>query len=183
MSEQVLCILGKNQKILGYIDSRTNSYIQLKCKLRDSIDESTLKEFFNRLYSMKLDVGYSFSFAENHNTGDLIRCFTTILAGSDVISLKELSDLISPEKDKTTLPILNAINEFFKMFEITEQQDYSMEEYHSMLSQSTVNPLVYSASMLAQENDITLGKSLVSASDRTMIRRKALVKPQQKTAF
>lgn len=183
MSEQLLCTLGKNQKLLSYIDPKTNSYIQLKCRLRDSIDGFTLKEFFNKIYSMKLDIGYSFSFSENHNTGELIRCFTTILAENDTINLKELNDLINQKKEQSILPVLKAINEFFKMFEITEQQNYSMEEYHSMLAQVTINPLIFGISMLVQDNDSTTGKTMISTSDKAMIKRKALVKSQQTTAF
>lgn len=54
MSEENCCRLGKVPKVLSYV--RDEDYIRAVCKLRDDVDCFRLNEFFNMVYSAKLDI-------------------------------------------------------------------------------------------------------------------------------
>ncbi len=133
--------LGQEPKELAYIDNDTGTYIEKSFKLKSQITEEKLREFFNKIYSMRLDSGYSRSFGENHNTSDLARCFAEILSSNSVINLYKLFSIINDEEAEFPLPIMYAIKEFFSMFETTQEQEFGREAYDTMLRQSATNPL------------------------------------------
>lgn len=93
MPEETLCELGRKPKILSYIDEKENRYIQINCKLKDEINTIKLHDFFNKIYSMKLDIGYSSSFENNYSTNNLIECFQTILAENKIINLQAIYNI------------------------------------------------------------------------------------------
>lgn len=138
MPEEKLCQLGCTEKTLSYIDIETDKYIQVYCRLRETITQEYLKQFFSMIYSMKLDEGYSQSFKKNYNTRDLIECFQAILMEQNVISLQQLYNILNNIKNNY-LPAEYAIQEFFNLFEVTKVISYSLEEYNSMIRAYSLN--------------------------------------------
>jgi hypothetical protein len=135
MPEETLCHLGRNPKKLSYIDEKTGKYIKIICKLKDKITNEQLKYFFNKVYNMKLDQGYSQSFTKNYTTSDLIKCFKEILVEQEIINLKTIYRILN----KSSLPALIAVQEFFNMFEIIEITNLTKEEYNQMMTLKSFN--------------------------------------------
>jgi len=183
MSETILCNLGKTPKIFSYLDN--GYYNQVTFKLQEDITEKQLKEFFSKVYSMKLDSGFSNSFSKNYNTSDLIKCFTKILISEKFLDLKELYVLIQKKTQKdyqNILPVEYAIDEFFSMFEITEEHSYTEEEYNTMIRQYAMNPFFRGKdpsfeqeTKLIDENSriISIAKKNISTTKFIKIRRKS----------
>lgn len=145
MPEEALCKLGRQPKILSYIDEKEEKYIQMNCKLKDEITTMQLHYFFNKVYSMKLDKGYAQSFESDYNTSNLIRCFKSILKENNVINLHEIYAIVNKGINEFWNPVEFAIKEFFNMFEVLETNEYSMTEYLAMVRENTINPLFYTS--------------------------------------
>lgn len=139
MPETSLCLNGKQPKIISFIDEDTQKYVSLKVKLSDGISEFELKKFFNRIYTAKLDQGYSNTFAPNYSTKNLNNCLKDILNEKSVINLEELYKIINKD-DIEALSIFELIiEEFTDMFDVVECNEYSLDEYNEMLRQLTMN--------------------------------------------
>lgn len=139
MPIEILYHLGHTTKTLSYIDDHSNTYVQITCKLKEEITQIELEYFFNKVYKMKLDHGYSKSFEEEFNTGDLIRNFKMILQEKNVISLEQTYKILNKNEQSQT-PASIAIEEFFNMFEIIAINTYSIAEYNSMIRANAMNP-------------------------------------------
>lgn len=179
MSEAVLCNLGKTPKTFSYLDDE--HYNQIICKLQENITELKLKEFFNKVYSMKLDSGFSKSFADDYNTSDLIKCFTKILISDKLIDLRDLYNIINKKDQKeqsTYLPVEFAIEEFFSMFEITEEYSYTVEEYNAMIRQYAMNRVFCDPnSLFSQESEsIDENSRIVNSAQKRISSEKGLIK-------
>lgn len=141
MPETNLCLSGKKIKIVSFIDSATQKYISLKVKLKNEITEFELKGFFNRIYSAKLDYGYSNTFVANYSTKNLNACLKNVLNETEVINLEELYHIINRD-DVNELSIFELIiEEFANMFEIIECNEYSLDEYNEMVRHFSKNRL------------------------------------------
>lgn len=139
MPETNLCLNGKVPKIVSFIDSDTKKYVSLKVKLRDEISEFELKRFFNRVYSAKLDYGYSNTFVASYSTKNLNACLKNVLNETSVINLEKLYRIINRD-DVSELTIFELIiEEFADMFEILECNEFDLNEYNEMIRQLTMN--------------------------------------------
>lgn len=178
MPEQNLYELGKQPKVLAYIDQEKGLYIQKTFQLRKQISVEALREFFNKIYSMKLDNGYSNSFEGEYNTGDLTKCFIEILRSKDLVELNKLLSIINKKETKFPLPIIYAIRDFFAMFQIVHEQRYSIKEYDIMVSQGAMNPPFCKDTLPKQEQQIVENNSramgLVRKKGKGMMKMQAI---------
>lgn len=102
-------------KIINCIDN-----VQISCKLKESITQESIRIFFNQVYSMKLDCGYSDALKQGKSTKDLLETFKTILTGTGLISLNQLESLLNLTTKKSINSAEYAIQIFFDMFDIIE---------------------------------------------------------------
>ena len=115
MSEENFCVLGKVPKVFSYV--KDGKYFHTVCKLRDDVDGFKLNEFFNMVYSLKLDIWDAIFFNGNYSTGDLIRIFRLILKEDKFINLKDLCCLMGNRDDSCNHPVIAVVKYFFDMFE------------------------------------------------------------------
>lgn len=141
MPETTLCLLGKQPKILSFIDCSTNKYITLKVNLKESISEFELMKFFNRIYRANLDNGYSRIFQKNYSTKNLKASLCNILKEPEVINLEELYELLNKENYEDLLVFELIMKEFLKMFDIKKETEFTLKEYNEMVRQQTTNSL------------------------------------------
>lgn len=127
MSEEYFCLVGRVPKVLSYV--MDNKYVHAVCKLKDNVDCFKLNEFFNRIYSLKLDIWDSQCGNDGHITVDLIKCFRLILKETSLINMKELCFLIRSFDNKFSYSILEIIREFLDMFEVTYERVVSLDDY------------------------------------------------------
>lgn len=124
MSEEYYCLLGRVPKIFSYVNN--GKYVRTMCKLKDHVDCFVLSEFFNMVYSLKLEVWCS-SFTNGFCTLDLIKCFKLILKENSFINLRELCCLIKHFDINTKSSILLVLKQFFDMFEIIDERVFSLD--------------------------------------------------------
>lgn len=128
MPETDLCLKGKEPKMLSYIDEKESQYIVLICKLKDNITELKLRSFFNMIYSVKLDSGYTTIFAKQYSTMNLINCLKSILKEKKEINLKGIYDLLNKGQDINIEPLELVFDEFWNMFEMIDKRTYPIQE-------------------------------------------------------
>lgn len=124
MSEEYYCLLGRVPKIFSYVNN--GKYVRTMCRLKDHIDCFMLSEFFNMVYSLKLEVWCS-GFTNDFCTLDLIKCFKLILRENSFINLRELCCLVKHFDINTKSSILLVLERFFDMFEIIDERVFSLD--------------------------------------------------------
>lgn len=174
MSEASLCQLASIPKKLSYIDEKTNRYVERILILKDDINETNLKLFFNTIYSMKLDNGYAKSFKTEKDSGCLINCFHKIMA-SEIINLQPLFSILHEDYKKNWLPVDYAITAFFNMFELVEEQSYPIREYNAILRANETNPLFKNT-----ESEFNKEKQFIEDNTKMM---KIIEMKQEKKAY
>lgn len=131
MGEEKCCLLGRNPKVFSYI--KDGKYFHTICKLRDDIDCFKLNEFFNKVYSVKLDIWDANFFNGIYTTADLIKIFRLILEETKLINLKDLCYLINNNNnDMKSRPIKEVIKYFFEMFDIIDYNFICLDELNSL---------------------------------------------------
>lgn len=119
MNEEKICILGKEPKVFSYIED--GKYVHTVCKLKDDIDCFKLREFFNMVYRIKLDI-WDINFVNNHySTADLIKIFRMVLEEKNYINLKDLCSLIGNNDNTNCRPLIAVIGSFFDLFETIDE--------------------------------------------------------------
>ena len=164
--------MKRNKKSLMYYDSKTKNYVMLVISLRDDVKDTDINSFYNFLYAMKLDSGFSSkrTFSDTKSTGDLVQEFEKILE-SDIINLGGLAniydmDLLANEYNYTEksnenkvgledskfneLAAKASINSFFDLFEITNKENYTDCEIDTIIRQTK-----YRALSKSDENTIS----------------------------
>lgn len=130
MSEEKYCVLGKVPKAFSYI--KDGNYVHAVCRLKDDVDCFQLNNFFNMVYSIKLDIWDINFLNSNYNTADLIKCFHLILEESNFINLKELYNLMGNYDEEYNHPIISVIRCFFDMFDIVEDMIVSFDNMNDI---------------------------------------------------
>ena len=124
MSEEYYCLLGRVPKIFSYVNN--GAYVRTMCKLKDHVDCFMLNEFFNMVYSLKLEIWES-NFSNVFCTLDLIKCFKLILKENTFINLRELCCLVKYFDVNINSSILFIIRQFFDMFEFIDERVFSLD--------------------------------------------------------
>lgn len=126
-------MMRKKEKTLFYIDPDTKKYTQCKCQLKDEITEFTIKNFFDFLYSMKLDSCFSprVVFKGKNTTASLVREFDNIL-NSDVICFDQIMSLYASDTILKSEIVSVPIERFLDMFDINISQSFTENEFHSI---------------------------------------------------
>ena len=127
MSEEICCMLGKVPKVLSYVND--GKYVHSICKLKDQVDCFKLRDFFNMVYSMKLDIWDADIFMNGDSTGDLINCFYLILEEKNFINLKNLCLFIVNSENRGNHSILYLVKQFFSMFEVVEENFVYLNDF------------------------------------------------------
>lgn len=156
MPEEMLCKLGHESKTLTYLDELTNRIIEVKCQLDDKINSKELNEFFNKIYRMKLDGGYSYypSFKGNYVTGDLIKCFESILAEKKIINLQELNKMLNKDNLGNITPATYAIQEFLNLFAIIQVNSLTLREFYCIEKGQSTTLDYYNPNMIQSNSEL-----------------------------
>lgn len=131
-------LVNLSPKQLHYIDQKTGNYIQASCEL--SALGTEVREFFCSIERMKLDssiIGESV-LKEGKTTVDLIQKYKELLS-SDIIDFSDIVDLYEPNKRKTNVALIPALN-FLNLFDINIEKEYTSLEVYTSLTK-TRNPL------------------------------------------
>lgn len=131
MNEENYCVLGRKPKVFKYIID--GKYFHTICKLKDDIDCFKLNEFFNKVYSAKLDIWDANFFEAGYTTADLIKIFRLILEEDKFINLKDLCYLIGNSNDeKSSRPIKEVIKYFFELFDLVDYSFVCFDNYNNL---------------------------------------------------
>ena len=130
MGEENCCLLGRKPKVFSYV--KDGEYFHTICKLRDDIDCFKLNEFFNKVYSIKLEIWDVNFLNGSYTTADLIKTFRLILEEDNCINLKDLCWLIGNNNDNMkSCPVKEVIRYFFEMFDIIDYKFVCLNDFNS----------------------------------------------------